>query len=765
MFVVRRRRGDRRRRRAEPGHRHVAAGRRRPRSRSTAAGRTPRWRSPSTRPRTSPTRPCRSPGPAAQPTVSGPVASPPSTCRSCSAGATTTAPCPDNPGPPPEQCEQGAVAGDLRRPPRRRCIPSGFAIEPGHLPIGLGELRPERRRARRRAPRTCGCRSAPSTATKVDIQTDPNFNPAIVGGNFWLNPFFNIITTNEIAGGGHRHRRHGRRAVRGGQRASESSGLGCGQSVAAGRRRRHEGAEVLDRRRAPRHADRGERGHARSPTAADQFGVATSPLSPAAWQHRIAIPIDFNAGRLAVRARGRRAPDLGQRARPARRDQLAAAAVHHGRPAAVLVRAGRRRRRARSSCTSGAPGAPGMVVVSRPIAPTTLEPRQPGGLRAAQRVGPRHRLQRRAQPATRRATPRSRPLAGVRVADLNLTPRLVAKLLTQSYQRADQHPGRRPPLSVAGGEPGAPRPRPRLPAVQPGVHAAADRQRARPSAACSCRRATPTRRSRCGSGCSPTPRRSAWLDGAAGPVGHEGEPGATPPRRRPTRRGSRSVTRCPTSFPKSDPYCYQAPASAPAEPIMPPPLCGTDWMPYTPRLRRRGAASRASPPTARKIVENPFAQATSDVWTPRAARSSSAAARCSASPTHRRPRSSACRSARLSRAGDDGANAHVHRSRHGGPHRGRRVDACRQGEGRARARRRRCEHRTAYPLTMMTYAAIAPLQLDAHGTSGVRRVHRLRGHGRSGAGARPGPTAPRVRTLVACVAATGARRRQWWCSV
>ena len=56
----------------------------------------------------------------------------------------------------------------------------------------------------------------------------------------------------------------------------------------------------------------------------------------------------------------------------------------------------------------------------------------------------------------------------------------------------------------------------------------------------------------------------------------------------------------PETFPKADPYCYQGAATGSERSIVPPPLCGTDWMPYsrnfneTRRWRAPGSTVRES---------------------------------------------------------------------------------------------------------------------------------------------------------------------------
>ena len=104
---------------------------------------------------------------------------------------------PNNPGPPPEQCEQGAVAGTYGGLPGG-LYPAGFTLSRvisrsdwANFNPAVGHL--DTRTTNVWLPfRSVG-------GTVVDVQSDPKFNPSVVGGNFWLNPYFNIITTNEIA--------------------------------------------------------------------------------------------------------------------------------------------------------------------------------------------------------------------------------------------------------------------------------------------------------------------------------------------------------------------------------------------------------------------------------------------------------------------------------------------------------------------------------------------------------------------------------------
>jgi hypothetical protein len=69
----------------------------------------------------------------------------------------------------------------------------------------------------------------------------------------------------------------------------------------------------------------------------------------------------------------------------------------------------------------------------------------------------------------------------------------------------------------------------------------------------------------------------------------------------------------PTSFPKADPYCYQAPSFGPNNGVVPPLLCGTDWLPYTRGLDDSAAVTRTAADGA-KVDINLQAQTSSDVW-------------------------------------------------------------------------------------------------------------------------------------------------------
>ncbi|MEO6571761.1 MAG: hypothetical protein ABIO83_09455, partial [Ilumatobacteraceae bacterium] len=104
---------------------------------------------------------------------------------------------PLNPGPPPEQCVQGAVGGTYEGV-AAGVAPNGSAITREMSVEGWESYDPS---AGRLDPKT-GVVWRPFRAVRGDeipIQTNSSFNPT-VAGNYWQNPYFDIITTNEIAG-------------------------------------------------------------------------------------------------------------------------------------------------------------------------------------------------------------------------------------------------------------------------------------------------------------------------------------------------------------------------------------------------------------------------------------------------------------------------------------------------------------------------------------------------------------------------------------
>jgi hypothetical protein len=270
--------------------------------------------------------------------------------------------------------------------------------------------------------------------TVIPFQSDTKFNPA-VGGNFWLNTLYNVITTNEIAGA---------RTGPNGTGAElmqlltgvQSSGLGCGQRAepVPGGGTKVPKCWLVVVPRGDAFVENASLAGFTDPLIAHQAGVYSSPVSKGAWANRIAIPLEFNPVESPC--------TLGSDERRISGSELALPAVASWQPA--LCQGSSRppfsfapiaESAARRQLTSNAPGSPGLIAVSQPL--DTNDPSDPlvyapltlSGMAIGFNV---ERLPQSNPPAPLD----EQQLAGVRVADINLTPRLVAKLLSQSYADA-----------------------------------------------------------------------------------------------------------------------------------------------------------------------------------------------------------------------------------------------------------------------------------------------------------------------------------------
>lgn len=611
---------------------------------------------------------------------------------------------PGNPGPPPEQCVQGATSalyggiGGSNFPPG---FPLDRAISRSDWPnfdesksAGVVDDRTGLVWRRFRA----------VDGTEIGVHKDPTFNPAVMGGNFWLNPYFNIVTTNEIAGA--RTRANGTGAelfeVTTGV---ESTGLGCGQQVqpvAGGARKVPQCWLVVVPRGTPAEENVGTPFEEN----ADQAGVVTSPLSPDAWTHRIAIPLDFNPIDSAC--------DLGSEQRRLVGTELVLPAISSWQPRlcetpglppysyATISDAAARR-----LVLTPAAGSPGMVVVSRPLDPDLLDDADPVVYAplTASGVVIGFNIERNPKPGGDAAT---QAVAGIRVAELNLTPRLVAKLLTQSY--ASQ-------VAIKGVVPDAYGWAKTNPA-----HLGLDRDFLQFNREFELLQTASGKNF--GGLLLPAnnadyarqvwewvladPEAKAWLAGTADPWGMRVNPVySTNPSI--NAQGAAFGDPVPDAFPKSDPHCYQGPPTGVSGDLVPPPLCGTDWLPYTQGLRDGARLTRAADDGAR-VVTDPFALSVDQIYkrdTPQLLGSRTMLSITDTASAYQY----GLQTARLSRAGDNGPDrAFVAPDRAGlsaavdgmSPHR---EPAVREPDpARAPA--------NGYPLTTLTYAVTAPLALD-----------------------------------------------------
>jgi hypothetical protein len=605
---------------------------------------------------------------------------------------------PDNPGPPPEQCEQGAVAG----------TPGGL---PGGLyPAGFALTRVISRSTWANFSPSVGVLDEATTnvwlpfrgvdGTVIDKQADLSFNPAIGGGNFWLNTFFNIITTNEIAGAATGPDGKGAELFEV-LTGVQSSGLGCGQKaqpVAGADKKVPQCWIVVVPRGAPADEDVG------TPFAdnADQSGVATSPVSPEAWANRIAIPISFNPVDSPC--------SLGADERRLSGSELALPAIASWQP--VLCAGGAlppfsyspvADAAARQQLVSKSAGAPGMVVVSKPL--TAVDPTNPVVYAplSASGVVVGFNIERF---AASDAPAEEQQLSGVRVAQLNLTPRLLAKLLTQSYKASVSIQGVPPPdytwmtsnPTHLGVDPDFLQYNPEFALMQ-----ITD---SRTFSGLQLPEGNSDAAEQVWEYILADPEARAWLDGQPDEFGMKVNPRyATVAAANPT--GIPFADPLPNSFPKADPYCYQAPPLP--NTLVPPALCGTSWMPYNRGFADSAQITRAASDGA-KLSLNVFAQSASDIWGREGPQFLGRRSMLSLTDT---PSAEVLgvQMARLSRAGDDGADRGFIAPDTAGLIAG--VDSMApRDEPTVLQPTPTAAAPAAYPLTTLTYGAIAPLSLD-----------------------------------------------------
>lgn len=604
---------------------------------------------------------------------------------------------PSNPGPPPEQCFFGAkapVSGSglfpqftfsYERIISQRNWPN-FDPAVGFLEERTGYVwRPFRA----------------ADGVVVNSHYNPDFRPDIEGGNFWLNPKFDVVTSNEI------------QAARTGPNGKgselfevltglEASGLGCGRQIeptADGGTRIPRCWLVV----VPRGLPSVENAGTPYESDADAHGVVPSALAPAQWQHRIAVPLEFRPVQTAC-ALGSDEVRIGG-------SEMAAPAVFNWQPK-LCERGGSRPYvfttisdgSARQQLVQNTPGAPGMVVSSRPIdeggrdpsSPVVYAPLTLSGTVIAFTVERNPKLS---------APDEAQALAGVRVAQLNLTPRLLAKLLTQSYT-AQVNIGNSDPYDWTDGNP---------------VHMGVDPDFLQFNK--EFEQLDVVFGKNFGGFVMPVsnsdaalqvwhyvladPEARAWLDGLPDPWGMRVNPVyATHGAVNPAGIGFGDPP--PVSFPKSDPYCYQAPPMFNSS-IVPPPLCATDWLPYTESMREAARLTRAADDRAR-ATENPFAFSADQAW--KRDLPQTIGSRSILSITDSASASQfGLQTARLSRAGDDrpdrtfvgpdaaGLTAGVSAMKPGSEQAVLEPDALAAVDG-------------AYPLALLTYAAVKPLALD-----------------------------------------------------
>jgi hypothetical protein len=209
------------------------------------------------------------------------------------------------------------------------------------------------------------------------------------------------------------------------------------------------------------------------------------------------------------------------------------------------------------------------------------------------------------------------------------------------------------------------------------------------------------------------PEARAWLDGAPDEWGMEVNP-VYATTAAANSNGTAFGSPTPDSFPKADPYCFQAPPRGQDNSIVPPPLCGTDWLPYTQTMRAAARQTRLADDLS-KTVENRFALSSDQVYVRDQPQYLGSRAILSLTDTASAAQYGV-QSARLSRAGDNGAHRSFIAPDTAGLTAG--VAAMRPGADPAVLEPDPAANEPgAYPLTALTYAAIRPLEIDADARS------------------------------------------------
>ena len=629
---------------------------------------------------------------------------------------------PSNPGPPPQQCEYGGESADGAKYPKSNSVlfpPTRIIATPSS---------------------TCGAGAAPGCLSYDDAKAlaastpsaayldptgyvmspfravDGTLVPASVNYSYdqqlpYLphdtNPYFSYNDTNEVNFSRTFPDGTGQELFKV-NTGEEAPGLGCGQKTSA-----HAGSSPI----APKCwlvvVPRGS-GAQESVTATPRGLVDTSPLAPSAWRNRIAIPLSF----LPVGS----SCNIGASPRRLLGSELASPATASWQPSLCLTPhsppfsySALPDDRARSLLTAtGLTGAgAGMAVVTRPVDPASLDPAKPPLYAPLTLSGVAIGFNVQRVPAlgtNGQSVAEEQPIAGRRVAKINLTPRLVAKLLTQSY-RAQFYPGS-PPRSYAwvARNPSDISTDPDFLAFNP------EFTELRSAAGVASSGLVVEQQSADANyelwrWILADGEARAWLDGAPDPSGMRvnpyystsaklnvsGTPFAPPP---------------PSNFPKSDPYCWTPP---PNDAVGTPPqlarsLCTLDWSPYVLSMRDAASSTRSAN-TGSRTTFNPGAPGPAQAWSADGPQATGASWVMSVTDTAHASRFG-LQSASLSRAGDDGSNRSFVAPTETTLLAGEKSMVSTPTAG-VRAANPATVAANAYPLTLLTYGVTIPAALDA----------------------------------------------------
>ncbi|MEY4230031.1 MAG: hypothetical protein RLZZ362_880, partial [Actinomycetota bacterium] len=612
---------------------------------------------------------------------------------------------PANPGPPPEQCQYGATSAvDGFSPGQSYPVADATSrvIGARFYPSFDASLGPVD---------AAGIQWRSFRAVNGDLtegHINRSYNPEVDSGSSWLNPYFNSITTNEITNG---------RTLSSGtgtvlfqvDTGPFAPGLGCGQKTQP----QPDGSKKIPTCWlviVPR-GNAADEYNPRESGTAQKNGVSNSPLAPSAWPNRIAIPLEFNPvdSPCSIAATERRivGSDVPLLAVASWQPTLC---TTPGLPPYAYSPVGDPA--ARQQVAASKPGSPGMAVVSSPFESNQLDPASPAVYAPVSLSGVviGVNFERAARPPSAEypfTVDEVRAVQATRVANVNLTPRIVAKLLTQSYRSQVEIVSSTPPYTWDDTNPNDLLADPDFLAFNPEFGYFFRDRRLMGSLQISAGASDAARL--VWEWIAADPEAKAWLDGTPDAWGMKVNPVySTNPTVNPT--GQSFLDPTPNSYPKSDPFCYQAPLYTETIPsFMPPLLCGTDWRPYALNALQVATLTARGTDGARTI-QRQFPLGSSSYWT----RDQLAAPVGGRTMFGITDAGSAARfglqAARLSRAGDNAASRSFV-----GPDASSLTSAVSSmqdaGDGFLRPALT-SQPASAYPLTLLTYAALKPLSLD-----------------------------------------------------
>jgi len=421
---------------------------------------------------------------------------------------------------------------------------------------------------------------------------------------FWMNPDYSFNTTNEVdfartystpGGGG-----EGTQLFQV-DTGLEAPGLGCGQAVEPAAT----GGDVIPQCWlvvVPRGMPAQE-----NPPGVDASTVESSPLTPEAWNNRIAIPLDFQpvGSSCSLQANTDRI-DGGELALGAVSSWQPALCATADAPSFDYTETGDEA--ARENIISPSYGSASMSVFSEPISSSETDSSNPVVYAPLTLSGVVVAFNIDRVPISDAATgfepdPDELPLQGTQVAHIYLTPRLVAKLLTESYPDELQDvPPSTPGYSWIADNPHSLVEDPDFLQYNPEFSELESLQGA-DSATLVVEEPDSDTTAALWNWVLSDPAAAAWLDGQPDPWGMKVDPYySTNPAINPS--GMAFGSPVPDSFPKSDPYCFSTGDTIGTPAQLVPPLCVQDWSPYAGSMQAAAQAAATANDGA-KTVLNP----------------------------------------------------------------------------------------------------------------------------------------------------------------